>query len=75
MTRQQIRASGAALTVIGIVVVALASPAARAGIEAQFAGPEPSAGATSTVHDTTIDASFDAAGVAARFSKRTSAPS
>ena len=74
MTRQQIRASRAAiLTVIGIAVVALAAACERRTPESttQFAAPKLSAGATYTVHDTTIDASFDAAGVAAPIQQAT----
>ena len=72
MTRQQIRASGAALTVIGIAVVAFAVACGRAPeSKSQFASPIPSAGVIYVVHDTTIDAAFDAAGVAAPIQQAT----
>jgi RND family efflux transporter MFP subunit len=73
MTRQQIRASRAApLTVIGIAVVALAVACGRTPEPTpQVARPKPSAGVIYTVHDTTIDAAFDAAGVAAPIQQAT----
>jgi len=72
MTRQQIRASSAALTVVGIAAIALAVACGRAPeSKPQFASPEPSAGTIYVVHDTTIDAAFDAAGVAAPIQQAT----
>jgi hypothetical protein len=64
-----------AVHAIGVAVVAFAPRAAHAGSKPQFASLEPSVGATYVVHDTTIDAAFDAAGVAATIQQAHSARS
>ena len=73
MTEQRIRASRAARTaVIGVGLAAFA--AACAGTpesNPQLATAAPSAGVIYTVHDTTIEASFDAAGIAAPIQQAT----
>jgi RND family efflux transporter MFP subunit len=73
MTEQQIRASRAArLAVIGVAAVAFAAACGRTPeSKTQVAVAAPGAGATYTVHDTTIDAGFDAAGVAAPIQQAT----
>lgn len=74
MTAQQMRASRAIrFAATGVAVVALAAACGRGTPEPkpQFARPELSAGQTYVVHDTTIDAVFDAAGVAAPFQQAT----
>ena len=73
MTEQGIRASRAAFfAMIGVALAALAAACGRTPESTtQLASPEPSAGATYTVHDTTIDAVFDAAGVAAPIQQAT----
>ena len=73
MTGQQIRAPRAArLAVIGVAVVALAAACGRRPEpKPQVARAKPSDGTTYVVHDTTIDAAFDAAGVAAPIQQAT----
>jgi RND family efflux transporter MFP subunit len=73
MTTQRIRVSHAArFAAIGVVTVALAAACGRTPESTpEFATPTPAAGTTYTVHDTTIDASFDAAGVAAPIQQAT----
>ena len=73
MTDQRIHTSRAArFAVIGVAVVAFAAACGRTPeSKPQFASLEPSVGATYVVHDTTIDAAFDAAGVAAAIQQAT----
>jgi len=73
MTGQQIHAPRAArFAVIGVAVVALAAACGRRPEpKPQVARAKPSDGATYVVHDTTIDAAFDAAGVAAPIQQAT----
>ena len=74
MTDQQIRTPrGARFTVtVGAAVVAFAAACGRTPESTtQLATPEPSAGVNYVVHDTTIDAAFDAAGVAAPIQQAT----
>jgi len=74
MLPQQMRAPRARrFAAIGVAVVAFAAACDRRTPEAtsQLATPQPSAGATYIVHDTTIDAAFDAAGVAAPIQQAT----
>ena len=73
MTEQRIRASRAARTaVIGVGLVTFAAACGRTPeSNTQLATPAPSTGAIYIVHDTTIDATFDAAGVAAPIQQAT----
>src|SRR5262245_58639953 len=73
MTDQRIRASRAALfAVIGVAAVACVAACGRAPeSQPQVARLDPAAGATYAVHDTIIDAVFDAAGVAAPIQQAT----
>ncbi len=73
MTVQRIRALRAArFAVIGVAVVAGAAACGRTPESTtQLASPKPSTGVTYIVRDTTIDAEFDAAGVAAPIQQAT----
>ena len=73
MTDQRPRASRAArFAVIGVALVAFDAACGRTPeSKPQLAAPTPNTGATYIVHDTTIDASFDAAGVAAPIQQAT----
>ena len=73
MTEQPMRASRAARTaVIGVGLVAFAAACGRTpDSNTKLAIPGPSAGVIYTVHDTTIDASFNAAGIAAPIQQAT----
>ena len=73
MTEQRIRASGAApFAVICVAAVAFAAACGRTQeSKTPLAIPAPIAGVAYTVHDTTIDAVFDAAGVAAPIQQAT----
>jgi RND family efflux transporter MFP subunit len=73
MTEQRILASRAArFVVIGVAVVAFAAACGRAPESTTpRASFTPSVGAIYTVHDTTIDAAFDAAGIAAPIQQAT----
>jgi RND family efflux transporter MFP subunit len=73
MTEQQVRASRAArFAVVGVAVVAFAATRGHPRApETRIPPAAPIAGASYTVHDTTIDAGFDAAGVAAPIQQAT----
>ena len=73
MNEQRTRASRAArFAVTGVATVAFAVACGRTPeSKNEFSTPEPSAAATYVVHDTIVDASFDAGGVAAPIQQAT----